>query len=410
MADDAMATPDSSGLGATPDALAWGETPGDGGPKRKRARWDETPSEGGVLATPASGAVAATPSATPDLGDTPAGAMGATPMGLTPDFRSMTPDQLQQFRYAKEIDIRNRHMADEELDEIFPPGYEVVAPPPGYQPAKKTHVPNVFATPGAGVGDTPGFVMPETPGAGITADDSGLAELHGGMAAFGDLPEVKAEDKAHFAKILEGGDEDDLTPQEHKERRVMRCLLKIKNGEPAMRRQALKEITNKAREFGAEALFNQILPLMMSSTLEEQERHLLVKVESGWRGKFVENIGPAVCANSWDLWMWDFWFTREIAVGTVLAGRAELGLRCRTSGLRCSLRSCSLRCRTSDTNISKTLAKKRKRIHTPSGFSASRRSPCSECPASINSTAVSGSRRVAPAISVCGNEYFSRNT
>ena len=41
---------------------------------------------------------------------------------------------------------------------------------------------------------------------------------------------------------------------------------------------ALRQITDKAREFGAGPLFNQILPLLMSPTLEDQERHLLVKV------------------------------------------------------------------------------------------------------------------------------------
>jgi len=41
---------------------------------------------------------------------------------------------------------------------------------------------------------------------------------------------------------------------------------------------ALRQVTDKAREFGAGSLFNQILPLLMSPTLEDQERHLLVKV------------------------------------------------------------------------------------------------------------------------------------
>jgi len=45
-----------------------------------------------------------------------------------------------------------------------------------------------------------------------------------------------------------------------------------------MRKAALRQITDKAREFGAGPLFNQILPLLMSPTLEDQERHLLVKV------------------------------------------------------------------------------------------------------------------------------------
>ena len=73
-------------------------------------------------------------------------------------------------------------------------------------------------------------------------------------------------------------DEDTLSPEEQKDRRIMKLLLKIKNGTPPMRKAALRQITDKAREMGAGALFNQILPLLMSPTLEDQERHLLVKV------------------------------------------------------------------------------------------------------------------------------------
>mmetsp|Transcript_32829 Transcript_32829/g.50147 ORF Transcript_32829/g.50147 Transcript_32829/m.50147 type:complete len:453 (-) Transcript_32829:1103-2461(-) len=57
----------------------------------------------------------------------------------------------------------------------------------------------------------------------------------------------------------------------------MVLLLKIKNGTPPMRKQAFKTITEKAREFGAGPLLNKILPLLMSPSLEDQERHLLVK-------------------------------------------------------------------------------------------------------------------------------------
>ena len=73
-------------------------------------------------------------------------------------------------------------------------------------------------------------------------------------------------------------DESTLSPEEAKERRIMKLLLKIKNGTPPMRKAALRQVTDKAREFGAGPLFNQILPLLMSPTLEDQERHLLVKV------------------------------------------------------------------------------------------------------------------------------------
>ena len=58
----------------------------------------------------------------------------------------------------------------------------------------------------------------------------------------------------------------------------MKLLLKVKNGTPPQRKSALRQLTDKARDFGAGPLFNQILPLLMSPTLEDQERHLLVKV------------------------------------------------------------------------------------------------------------------------------------
>jgi splicing factor 3B subunit 1 len=57
----------------------------------------------------------------------------------------------------------------------------------------------------------------------------------------------------------------------------MKLLLKVKNGTPPQRKQALRQITDKARDFGQGPLFNHILPLLMSPTLEDQERHLLVK-------------------------------------------------------------------------------------------------------------------------------------
>ncbi|KAF3843614.1 hypothetical protein F7725_002463 [Dissostichus mawsoni] len=94
----------------------------------------------------------------------------------------------------------------------------------------------------------------------------------------GNLPFLKPDDIQYFDKLLVEVDESTLSPEEQKERKIMKLLLKIKNGTPPMRKAALRQITDKAREFGAGPLFNQILPLLMSPTLEDQERHLLVKV------------------------------------------------------------------------------------------------------------------------------------
>ena len=92
------------------------------------------------------------------------------------------------------------------------------------------------------------------------------------------LPFLKPEDAQYFDKLLVDVDEDQLSPEELKERTIMKLLLKIKNGTPPMRKSALRRVTDQARTFGAGPLFNQILPLLMSPTLEDQERHLLVKV------------------------------------------------------------------------------------------------------------------------------------
>lgn len=51
-----------------------------------------------------------------------------------------------------------------------------------------------------------------------------------------ELPYMKMEDTQYFAKLLEDVDEETLPADEQKERKIMRLLLKIKNGTPPMRK------------------------------------------------------------------------------------------------------------------------------------------------------------------------------
>jgi splicing factor 3B subunit 1 len=252
---------------------------------KKRSRWDETPigmqSQAGQMTpsfTPNSSTM------TPTIGSSMFGDMtpsGTTPAGIkamnlqTPlpsQMIPMTPEQMQTLRWEKEIDERNRPMTDEELDAMFPPGYKILLPPEGYVPIR-TPARKLMATP------TPmnnmanmGFKMMATP------DRQGVASLIPDYQPQGNLPLMKPDDLQYFNKLLEEIDEDTLPAEEQKERKIMKLLLKIKNGTPPMRKSALRQITDKAREFGAGPLFNQILPLLMSPSLEDQERHLLVKV------------------------------------------------------------------------------------------------------------------------------------
>lgn len=224
-------------------------------PKKRRSRWDATPAD--VNAAP---------------GETPKRSRWDQAPAAAPET-PMQPIIMNAPGFMHE-DKHNRYLTDEELDAILPAsGYAIVTPPPGYAPLVR---PPKFATPVTEVG---GFQIQESSDAAAVAAAQGLApELPTEIPGVGSLAFFKAEDAQYFAKILKEEDETELSVDEMKERKIMRLLLKIKNGTPPVRKTALRQITDKAREFGAGPLFDKILPLLMERTLEDQERHLLVKV------------------------------------------------------------------------------------------------------------------------------------
>ena len=233
------------------------ETPMDAG--RKRNRWEATP----VTTSAPSGAPPATPGGAPVTGNL------AKAMAL-----------------EREMESRNRPWTDAALDAILPSeGYVIISPPPSYVPLR-TPGRKLLATP-TPMGMTPaGFQMeiPVEQRQGSSVQD--IREAYGVPLAAtssetgdaGALPYIKPEDMQYFGRLMEDTEEDKLSKEEANERRIMTLLLKIKSGTPPQRKTAMRQITDKARTFGAGPLFNQILPLLMSPTLEDQERHLLVKV------------------------------------------------------------------------------------------------------------------------------------
>ena len=56
------------------------------------------------------------------------------------------------------------------------------------------------------------------------------------MQPKGNLPMMKPDDMQYFDKLLDEVDEEALSPEEQKERKIMKLLLKIKNGTPPMRK------------------------------------------------------------------------------------------------------------------------------------------------------------------------------
>ncbi|XP_039260143.2 splicing factor 3B subunit 1-like [Styela clava] len=296
--------------------IGWAETPradhGDeseripGGTSKRKSRWDLTPAAATPGSqTPGSATPVFTPGGTPSA-FTPKSGMGTpgslgtpslfTPSGVTPmgtkamamatptpgHLMSMTPEQLQAWRWEREIDERNRPLSDEELDGMFPEGYKVLQPPAGYVPIR-TPARKITATP-TPMGGSTGFH--------IQVEDKSMKGITDQPT--GNLPFLKPDDIQYFDKLLVEVDESTLSLEEQKERKIMKLLLKIKNGTPPMRKSALRQITDKSREFGAGPLFNQILPLLMSPTLEDQERHLLVKVIDRILYKLDDMVRPYV--------------------------------------------------------------------------------------------------------------------
>ena len=126
---------------------------------------------------------------------------------------------------------------------MFPPqGYKILKPPDAYVPIR-TPARKLMATPTPGAGQTPLYSLP-----------SEQSNLQRDMPATpANLPFVKPEDYQYFAPLLKEDEEAeaDMTPEEARERKIMKLLLKVKNGTPPMRKQALRQITDKARELGA---------------------------------------------------------------------------------------------------------------------------------------------------------------
>eukprot|EP01062_Namystynia_karyoxenos_P066104 TRINITY_DN60115_c0_g1_i1.p1 TRINITY_DN60115_c0_g1~~TRINITY_DN60115_c0_g1_i1.p1 ORF type:complete len:1398 (+),score=490.60 TRINITY_DN60115_c0_g1_i1:92-4285(+) len=301
------ATPARGTPGGT--VMKWDTTPLTGAnlatfgatPTPKKSRWDETPLTGAQAAVP-------TPTAGAALGATPLAAMGATPgvpiggyLGATPfglagaptpavPDSGVTPEAYAALKIASETDERNRWLSDADLDALIPiDGYEIVPPPATYKPITPARKYDSTPTPFLGGGGG-GFAIQDEAAAAQQRQPLRLEVKDLGP----DLPELKPEDYAHFAPLLQDKKDEELTKQEYREVLIMRALLKVKNGTPQQRKSAMRQLTDKARWFGAGPLFDQILPLLMSPTLEDQERHLLVKVIGRVLYKLDELVRPYV--------------------------------------------------------------------------------------------------------------------
>ncbi|KAI0562254.1 splicing factor 3b subunit 1 SF3b1 [Gracilaria domingensis] len=251
----------------------WDATPGSMSISQvtKKSRWDETPL---VQAAAVAGA-------------TPMVRAGSAALS-TPFLQSGSPDAVNLSRWQGDIEMRNRPLTDEELDELLPSaGYTILEPPDSYKPVE---TPARLLMKTSAVPQTPLYSLPTENG--FARETLGIpVEMPDALKSI----EMKPEDYKNFARVLDKNSKDeDLPAEEQVERKVMRLLLKIKNGTPNVRKVAMRQISEKARDFGAEPLLKQILPLLMSPTLEHQERHLYVKVIDRILHKLRDLVRPHV--------------------------------------------------------------------------------------------------------------------
>ncbi|KAI3643531.1 hypothetical protein MP228_013086 [Amoeboaphelidium protococcarum] len=108
------------------------------------------------------------------------------------------------------------------------------------------------------------------------------------------LPAFKPEDVQFFGILLEEKNPDEMSIEEARRRKVLRLLLRIKNGDSQVRRYSQRLLVERSSELGAECIFESVLPLLMSPTIEDQERHILVKLIDKLLLKLKDLVTPYV--------------------------------------------------------------------------------------------------------------------
>lgn len=148
------------------------------------------------------------------------------------------------------------------LDKLLPPGYEIIEPPSGYS----VEMPDLYTIPEESSSSAANLAIPD---AESVSEKTGVK----------DLQFFKEHDLKYFGELIEGNTKGVRKTAEarHKED-VGRLLLQIKNGTPQARKIALRILTQNSKTYGPAPLFDTILPLLMEKSLDETERHLLVKI------------------------------------------------------------------------------------------------------------------------------------
>ena len=182
------------------------------------------------------------------------------------------PKVKEDLKYNIDYIERNRPLTDEEINAILPgekEGYQIVPPPIEYQQKINTYVSEKIQKYSSDpLLNTHLYDIPEELDAEI--DKKMESSMYTGL---------KPEDRQFFQTLFDPEvDETKLSSEAIKKRKVLAYLLKIKNGIPPVRKNAMRQLAEKSKYFGLSILFSQIIPLLMSPSIDDEERHSLVKL------------------------------------------------------------------------------------------------------------------------------------
>ena len=182
------------------------------------------------------------------------------------------PKVKEDLKYNIDYIERNRPLTDEEINAILPgekEGYQIVPPPIEYQQKINTYVSQKIQKYSSDpLLNTHLYDIPEELDAEI--DKKMESSMYTGL---------KPEDRQFFQTLFDPEvDETKLSSEAIKKRKVLAYLLKIKNGIPPVRKNAMRQLAEKSKYFGPSILFSQIIPLLMSPSIDDEERHSLVKL------------------------------------------------------------------------------------------------------------------------------------
>ena len=182
------------------------------------------------------------------------------------------PKVKEDLKYNIDYIERNRPLTDEEINAILPgekEGYQIVPPPIEYQQKINTYLSQKIQKYSSDpLLNIHLYDIPEELDTEI--DKKMESSMYTGL---------KPEDRQFFQTLFDPEvDETKLSSEAIKKRKVLAYLLKIKNGIPPVRKNAMRQLVEKSKYFGPSILFSQIIPLLMSPSIDDEERHSLVKL------------------------------------------------------------------------------------------------------------------------------------